>query len=420
MRRLVYYLDPAGYGGAINYVERLVARVDPSEFEVTIICPEAPYLEPFREVLAPFSVRWVGLDSHTSLRQATYLAVNSDRRRKTLLSRAIHLPGLRSGAKGLLGILGLLEESKRLRSVGAALTQVRPDLLHVNLDRFPDVSGKLAIIAGHHCGARAVVSTLHCQPQLPVFPKRIHHYFDRRALRCADRTIVVSEELRIRLLRWYGAPVARLQVIPNGAATECFERQTAKITRRELGFEPSDFLVVHVGSILPLRGQHVLAQAICNLLPETRSLRAAFVGAVRDREYGASLDELLATQPSTPFRRFGHRADAREILRLADVAVVSSFQEGHSFALLEAMALGKAIVATALDSNAESLGHGEAGLLVPPGDSHAMAAAIRRLHDDKNLRTRLGKAARKRAIRLYTEERMVDSTLDVYRSIGRA
>jgi glycosyltransferase involved in cell wall biosynthesis len=81
------------------------------------------------------------------------------------------------------------------------------------------------------------------------------------------------------------------------------------------------------------------------------------------------------------------------------------------------MALGRAIVATGIESNAESLGQGEAGLLVPPGDSEAMAVAIRRLHDDRDLRVRLGAAARARAELLYTEERMIHSTFDLYRHI---
>ena len=137
-----------------------------------------------------------------------------------------------------------------------------------------------------------------------------------------------------------------------------------------------------------------------------------------DAEYAAKLDERLAGVPEQPFRWLGHRPDAVEIVRAADIAVVSSFEEGHSFALLEAMALGKPIVATSIESNVESLGGGEAGLLVPPGDSAALAAALRALHDDAGLRARLGAAARARAARLYTEERAIQATLALYRSVA--
>lgn len=418
MRRLVYYLDAVGYGGAVNYVERLVARLDPAEFDVTIMCANTPALMPFRETLGPLPVRWDDLAGHPSLKEAAYHAAKSSRRSGGgMLQVLALLPGVGVLGKVVLGLASVLQEAQQLRRMRAGLARGKPDILHVNLDRFPDASGKLALLAGRSVGAR-VLATLHCQPQAPVFPARIHHHFDRRALRTADRIIVVSEKLRRDMASWYGAPPQRLLVIPNGAAEDCFEQRPAKLTRAQLGFDESDFLVVQVGSILPLRGQLILAQALSSLAGRCPRLGAALLGRVYDADYASEVDQLLATHPKRPFRRFGHRSDATEVLRLADVAVVSSFQEGHSFALLEAMALGKPIVATNIESNAVSLGHGEAGLLVPTGDSEALADALQTLYHDEALRTRLATAARLRAASEYTQERMIQATLGVYRSLA--
>ena len=413
MRRLVYYLDAVGYGGAVNYVERLIEGMEASEFALTIVSPESPAFEAFREALARRAIRWVGVPAQPDLKQAAYQAAAGGSRRR----RTVQLPGIRGAAKTALGIVGVLAEARRRRAVRAVLRRTQPDLLHVNLDRFPDVSGKLALLEGRAAGARAVLATLHRPPQVPVSRAAFTIYFDRRALLAADRIIVVAEQLGRELVERYEAPSDRLTVIPNGAPRDLFEERAAKLTLSQLGFEEPGLLVVHVGSVVPWRGQLILARALSELKDECPGLRGAFVGGVFDPTYAAEVDALLASHAGTPFRRFGHRPDATEILRLADVAVLSSFEEGHSFALLEAMALGKAIVATDLESNVSSLAGGEAGLIVTAGDSRAMADAIRRLYLDADLRARMGAAARARAASLYTEERMVRATLDVYRGL---
>jgi glycosyltransferase involved in cell wall biosynthesis len=319
-----------------------------------------------------------------------------------------------------LGFLGLVEEARLRQNVRAFLRRLEADLLHVNLDRFPDTSGKLALLTGREAGVHSVIATLHCTPQMPVFPEPLHHYYDRRAIRAADRVIVVSAAQKRQLVEHYGGRDESISLIPNGAARECFERRAPRVSRDEVGVAAEDFLVVHVGSFGPWRGQLVLAQSLVSLKRPCPRLRAAFLGAAFDREYQSAVEQLLAREGEGRHRVLGYRPDATEIMRLADVMVVSSFEEGHSFALLEAMALGKAIAATSIESNRDSLGDGEAGLLVPPGDAAAMATAIRRLHDDEALRKRLGAAARARAERLFTQERMVRSTLDVYRRLVAA
>jgi glycosyltransferase involved in cell wall biosynthesis len=415
-RRLLYYLDAVGYGGAVKYVERLVKRIDPQEFAVTVVSPNSEPLLPLREALATLPVEWLELGDQSSRKHEVYEVGNRVRRRSG--AGWTRVPGVRVLGKTALGVIGILEEARRLGSVGAKLREGRPDVLHVNLDRFPDTSGKLALLLGRESGACGVVGTLHCQPQQPVSPRFLHHYYDRRALRVVDSLIVVSRSQSQKLTRWYGAPERVVREIPNGAPAECFSRRDPLLERSALGFGATDVLVVHVGSILPLRGQVVLADALARLSSACARLRAAFVGQVLDQEYASRLDQILDAVPSRPYRRLGYRRDALEIMRSADIAVVSSFEEGHSLTLLEAMALGKAIVATDIESNSASLGGGEAGLLVPPGDTDALALALRRLHDDERLRRRLGEAAARRAADLYTEDKMFEATLGVYRSLG--
>jgi glycosyltransferase involved in cell wall biosynthesis len=92
--------------------------------------------------------------------------------------------------------------------------------------------------------------------------------------------------------------------------------------------------------------------------------------------------------------------------------VLTSRREGLSFALLEAMAAGLAPVVSALAENVEAIG--ASGIAVPPGDEDALAAALRRLADDRAERTRLGAEARRRVAEAFRADEMVARTREIY------
>ncbi|MGZ4375351.1 MAG: glycosyltransferase [Gaiellaceae bacterium] len=110
----------------------------------------------------------------------------------------------------------------------------------------------------------------------------------------------------------------------------------------------------------------------------------------------------------------GWRNDARPLLAAADVVALSSTSEGFPLVALEAMALGKPVVATDAGSVSEAVSDGETGFVVPIGDAHALASALRRLFDDPELAQKLGTRGRERAERLFTPERMAASFEALY------
>ncbi len=112
----------------------------------------------------------------------------------------------------------------------------------------------------------------------------------------------------------------------------------------------------------------------------------------------------------------GFRADILALIKSFDVFVMSSLAEGLGTSLLDAMALSKATVATDTGGIPEVVSHGETGLLVPPRDHRALASAISGLLKDHSRRERMGSAGLERVKRLFTAERMVERTLDVYRA----
>jgi L-malate glycosyltransferase len=112
----------------------------------------------------------------------------------------------------------------------------------------------------------------------------------------------------------------------------------------------------------------------------------------------------------------GFRADILAFIKSFDLFVMSSLAEGLGTSLLDAMAFSKATVATDTGGIPEVVSHGETGLLVAPRDHRALAAAISGLLKDQERRERMGRAGLERVKRLFTAERMVERTLDVYRA----
>ena len=111
------------------------------------------------------------------------------------------------------------------------------------------------------------------------------------------------------------------------------------------------------------------------------------------------------------------RKDVPELLSQAAVSVLPSLSEGLSNSLLESMAAGVPVVATRVGGNPEVIEHEVTGLLVPARDSVALAAAIRRLLEDKDLAASFGQAGMQRVARLFSIERSVRETEHLYQKL---
>jgi glycosyltransferase involved in cell wall biosynthesis len=109
----------------------------------------------------------------------------------------------------------------------------------------------------------------------------------------------------------------------------------------------------------------------------------------------------------------------QRLLARAAVVVLPSHREGLPMVLLEAMAHGRAVVATPVGGVPSLVEDGRTGLLVPPGDAEAVRAAMERLLGDPDLRRRLGAAAREKVTELCSWDRVVDETLDAYEAALR-
>jgi glycosyltransferase involved in cell wall biosynthesis len=256
------------------------------------------------------------------------------------------------------------------------MRRVRPSLVHLNSSKM----GVLGIAAAAVARVPVRVFTVHgwafnAEPGV----QRVLYTWLHRLLRPLTTTIVcVSEtELESGLAQRACAP-DRAVVIHNGV-----EPPAPRPERSDDG--PP--LLLSVTRLKAPKDGLTLARALRQLEPG--SYRAAIVGDGPDRED-------VAAELGDAGRLLGEREDVSEQLAQADAFVLSSRSEGLPMAILEAMAAGLPVVATAVGGIPELVADGETGLLVPPGDPDALAAALRRLVADPELRRRLGEAARAR------------------------
>jgi glycosyltransferase involved in cell wall biosynthesis len=211
----------------------------------------------------------------------------------------------------------------------------------------------------------------------------------RLAFRAADVVLSVSVASAAALEGAYG--VSGVVVVPNAAP------EAPDVPAGE-GEEPSRILYLG-GFANPVKGGEELLAALER--PEAEGLRSILCGPGELPERGRSL---LARRSEVEWRGWLEEAEKEQLLRDAAIFVLPSTSEGLPMAVLEAMAWGRAIVATAVGGVPDVLADGVEGLIVGPGDVEALAGALAKLAGDGDLRERLGAAARGRARRLNAEE----------------
>jgi sugar transferase (PEP-CTERM/EpsH1 system associated) len=227
-----------------------------------------------------------------------------------------------------------------------------------------------------------------------------------------SRYVTVSRDLERYLVERVGIAAARVTHLTNGVDTERF-RPRRFDDRMPVGC-PFDrrrhWLVGTVGRLDPVKDQTSLARAFAALLqrePAARErVRLVIAG---DGPLRADVERVVRDAGIGSLVWFaGERADVPEVLRQLDCFVLPSLGEGISNTILEAMAAGVPVVATAVGGNAELVSDGYTGFLVPPADAAALAQRILGYFLDPALAHRHGAAARQRAVGVFSLQGMVD------------
>jgi glycosyltransferase involved in cell wall biosynthesis len=241
---------------------------------------------------------------------------------------------------------------------------------------------------------------------------------DRLTSRLVDRVIAVSEAARQFLVRGKGYPAAKVTVVPNGRDLSVFRPgQTREAARKELGLDRAMPVVGVVGRLEPQKGHAYLLDAWPAVVREFPDARLLLVGDGALREAlgaqaraGGAGDSVLFT---------GFRADVPRLLDAMDVVCLPSLYEGMPLTAIEAAAMARPLVATAVDGTPEVVRDGVTGRLVPPADAPALADALLQMLRDPERARGLGQTGRDWALLHFDLDRHVKATAHVYRSVAR-
>lgn len=301
---------------------------------------------------------------------------------------------------------------RTLFALRRTLLRERIDLVHAHLP----LPGALARVATRGLATRLVYTE---HNTLEMY-RPATRWLNSATYGWQNAVVAVSEQVRESAVRHAGDRAhARSQVIANGIDPDALDRAARQAP------DPAPpalwdhaFRVLVPATLESRKGQDVLIEAVASLgargspshLPPTHVWLAG-EGVGRD----ALKAQARRLGVAGRIHFLGPRGDVFALMRCADLVALPSRFEGHPLALLEAMALGKAVVASAVGGVPETLRDQETGLLVPRGDVGALASALERLRADRSLRTRLGSAAARETRARYHVRSTVAGLEELYR-----
>jgi glycosyltransferase involved in cell wall biosynthesis len=306
-------------------------------------------------------------------------------------------------------VLDDMPDDEAVAAVAAHLAAVNADVVHNHMYRAEVVGTQAALMLAAAGRPRPyVVGTVHSS--------RIRSEADRELIRRLtprmDHLIAVSRAI-VRKLEDEGRVGAPISLIYNGVDLARYSEQEVCCTlHREYGLPADASIVGVVARLEPEKGHPTLLEAWPSVLAAVPSAHLLVVGEGTQRELLEAQVAALGIEASVTFT--GRRDDVPAVTAALDVAVLPSYREAQGLSILEAMALARPVVASAVGGIPEMIEPGRTGLLVPPRDPDALAASIVRLLEDHRLADALGRAGRDLVHERFCVELMVRAVETIY------
>ena len=286
----------------------------------------------------------------------------------------------------------------------------RPHIVHFFLPLAYSIGAPLALFARSPLLIMSRRSLNYYQKQHPLV-SRLEHWLHRRM----DAILANSRAVADQLINSEGCEPDNVSIIYNGVAVDEISR--AEPAPADVAVRPADLVLIIVANLIPYKGHSDLFDALGAIrgqLPKEWKLLC--IG--RDDGIRQQLEERAHDLKLDNHIYFlGERTDVASILKIAHVGILCSREEGFSNAILEGMAAGLPMVVTDVGGNAEAVVDQQTGIVVPPHDSSALGAAIVTLASSRELRDRMGKAARDRAENHFSLNRCVERYDAFYRGL---
>ena len=365
---LVREIGPAGGGGAERVARDLLVALDPERFERILFVSRPPADRTGGEVVA--DLRRQGVDVRFLRRRFKY-------------------------------------DPLAWWPLFRALRRERIDVLHTHAFG-PNAWGSLI---GRWAGVPVVIAHEH---NWAFEGRALRPVIDRELIaRRAGAMIVVSEDARRRMIEVERIPPDRLVLLPNGV--QALPPGDGRALRRDLGITRGDPVVGTVCIIRSEKALDVLVGAAALLREDFPRLQLLIAGDGPDRARVEALTERAGLSDS--IHMTGARTDVPDVLAAIDIAVICSDYEGSPRSVLEFMDAGKPIVATDVGGIPEVIEDEVHGVLVPPRDEAALAAALARLFEDMDRGREMGARARDRCRRELSLDRTVERLQQLYEEL---
>jgi glycosyltransferase involved in cell wall biosynthesis len=377
--RVLRVIARLNLGGPAYHVSLLSARLDPARYDTVLAIGRVPALEEsFEDVAVRYGARLQTVE------------------------------GLGPDIRPLSDLRAMIALTRLIR-------RLRPDIVHTHTAK-AGVLGRIAVVLAR--GRRPVVlHTYHGHVLEGYFgpvTNRLYRAIERALARVTDCLIGVSQATVDDLVRLGIAPRERFRVVPLGLDLDQFLdlRQSDGLDfRRTLDVGPDEVLLVYVGRLEPIKRLDVMLRAFARARRAGEPVRLAVVGDGAMRRSLATLAGELGLTHHVHF--LGYRRDLEAIVAGADIAVLTSDNEGTPVFLIEAAAGGRPAVAT-LVGGVPDIVTEDTGALAAPGDEAGLAAGIVRLSGDRALRERMGRNARERVHERYRSSRLLEDVDATY------
>jgi len=290
------------------------------------------------------------------------------------------------------------------------IREVKPDIVHTRNWGAAD-----GIIAGRLAGVPSIIHGEHGwnmdDPQGLNSRRRLM----RKALSFAvSRYVAVSEDIRKWLIECVGVKDSKVLKILNGVDTEKFQPGVNPKFREQLGFSKNGLTIGTVGRLDPIKDQRLLLEAFTLVSSSRKDLMLVIIGDGPERQNLESYRDSLHCRDRIRF--LGERDDVDRVLRVLDIFVLPSKNEGTSNTILEAMATGLPVIATAAGGNPELVSQNRTGLLFPAGDLKGIVEALDFYLKDQGHRYDHGLNGRKEVEQRFSLGKMVNNYEELYKS----
>lgn len=376
MQKILYVITKSNWGGAQRYVFDLAAALPKQEWQVSVVMGGSG------EAGAPGG------------------RLEQELRHRDI--RTIFIPSF-------MRDVSLSREWRVLRDLMDLFAREQPDIVHLNSSK----AGGLGALSARLAGVPHIVFTAHGLPwdeDRSAAAKACIKFFSWMTFMLCHTIIVISREAQARVSTLPFC-AGKVRLVHNGIAPLRFSDRAS--ARAALGIDTNMPVIGAVGELTWNKGYHSLLRAAEILKRRGKDFYICIVGGGGEQKF---IETMIEEESLRGYIRLtGFLPDAHQHLKAFDIYTLPSVKEGLPYVLMEAGQAGLPVVASGVGGVGDIIEDGQTGLLCAPKDAGDLADKIESMLDSMSLRERLGAALREKVTKEFSIERMVESTIAVYK-----